>query len=129
MTKLDTKSRAIARPLPLNQILAGDCIEIMNALPENSVDLIFADPPYNLQLKGDLHRPDNSKVDAVDDHWDQFSGFAAYDRFTRDWVAAARRMGIPCLFTVHNIHTQKAALDAIEDRGIGAAPFWEDLHY
>ena len=87
MTKLDTKSRAIARPLPLNQILAGDCIEIMNALPENSVDLIFADPPYNLQLKGDLHRPDNSKVDAVDDHWDQFSGFAAYDRFTRDWIA------------------------------------------
>ena len=56
-----------ADSLPLNSILAGDCIEVMNALPENSVNLIFADPPYNLQLKGDLHRPDNSKVDAVDD--------------------------------------------------------------
>ena len=54
-----------ANSLPLNRILAGDCIEVMNALPENSVDLIFADPPYNLQLKGDLHRPDNSKVDGT----------------------------------------------------------------
>ncbi|TBN51538.1 site-specific DNA-methyltransferase [Paracoccus sediminis] len=83
---------AAARPLPRNQILAGDCIEAMNALPEASVDLIFADPPYNLQLRGDLHRPDHSKVDAVDDHWDQFSGFASYDAFTRDWLAAARRL-------------------------------------
>ncbi|MCI5087080.1 MAG: site-specific DNA-methyltransferase, partial [Rhodovulum sp.] len=54
-----------APALPLNQILAGDCVEVMNSLPENSVDLIFADPPYNLQLKGELHRPDNSRVDAV----------------------------------------------------------------
>ena len=54
--------------LPLDTIQAGDCIEVMNALPEASVDLIFADPPYNLQLKGELHRPDNSRVDAVDDH-------------------------------------------------------------
>ncbi|MTE00454.1 site-specific DNA-methyltransferase [Paracoccus sp. YIM 132242] len=83
---------AAARPLPLNQILAGDCIAAMNALPEASVDLIFADPPYNLQLRGDLHRPDHSKVDAVDDHWDQFSSFASYDAFTRDWLAAARRL-------------------------------------
>jgi modification methylase len=73
------------------QILAGDCIEVMRALPEASVDLIFADPPYNLQLKGDLHRPDNSRVDAVDDAWDQFDSFAAYDRFTRAWLAEARR--------------------------------------
>ncbi|HBD92355.1 MAG TPA: modification methylase, partial [Gemmobacter sp.] len=78
--------------LPLNQIIGGDCIEVMNALPAGSVDLIFADPPYNLQLKGDLHRPDNSKVDAVDDHWDQFSSFAVYDKFTREWLAAARRL-------------------------------------
>ncbi|MBO9557375.1 MAG: site-specific DNA-methyltransferase, partial [Caulobacter sp.] len=61
-------------------IIQGDCIEAMNALPEKSVDLIFADPPYNLQLGGDLLRPDNSKVDAVDDHWDQFESFAAYDK-------------------------------------------------
>ncbi len=81
---------AEAVSLPLNQILEGDCIERMNALPAGSIDLIFADPPYNLQLKGDLHRPDNSKVDAVDDHWDQFSSFAAYDKFTREWLAAAK---------------------------------------
>ena len=73
-------------------IIQGDCIEAMNALPEKSVDLIFADPPYNLQLGGDLLRPDNSKVDAVDDHWDQFENFAAYDAFTRAWLLAARRV-------------------------------------
>ena len=73
-------------------IIQGDCIEAMNALPEKSVDLIFADPPYNLQLGGDLLRPDNSKVDAVDDHWDQFASFAAYDKFTREWLAEARRV-------------------------------------
>ncbi len=78
--------------LPLNQILDGDCVEIMNGLPAESVDLIFADPPYNLQLKGDLHRPDSSKVDAVDDHWDQFDSFAVYDKFTSDWLAAAKRL-------------------------------------
>jgi modification methylase len=81
-----------AAGLPLNQIIAGDCIEVMRSLPEGSVDLIFADPPYNLQLRGDLHRPDNSKVDAVDDHWDQFDSFKAYDQFTKDWLAAARRL-------------------------------------
>ena len=72
--------------------LAGDCIEQMNALPEKSVDLVFADPPYNLQLGGDLLRPDNSKVDAVDDHWDQFASFEAYDEFTKAWLKAARRV-------------------------------------
>jgi modification methylase len=74
-----------------DQVIEGDCIERMLALPEGCADLIFADPPYNLQLKGDLRRPDNSKVDAVDDHWDQFGSFAEYDRFTRDWLVAARR--------------------------------------
>ena len=84
-----TKMKAAqGEPLPLNQIVAGDCIDVMNSLPAGSVDLIFADPPYNLQLKGELHRPDNSRVDAVDDHWDQFSSFAAYDKFTREWLAA-----------------------------------------
>lgn len=78
--------------LPLNQILQGDCIELMNALPEKSVDLIFADPPYNLQLGGDLHRPNNTKVDACDDHWDQFDSFKAYDEFSREWLKAARRI-------------------------------------
>ena len=89
MTKMTKVASAPA--LPLNTILAGDCIEVMNGLPEASVDLIFADPPYNLQLRGDLHRPDNSQVDAVDDAWDQFASFEVYDRFTREWLAAARR--------------------------------------
>ncbi len=101
--------------LPLNEILDGDCIERMNALPAGSVDLIFADPPYNLQLKGDLHRPDNSLVDAVDDHWDQFASFAAYDKFTRDWLAAAKRLLKPngaiwVIGSYHNIFRVGAAL-------------------
>ncbi len=87
---MTTKTRKTA--LPVDTILNGDCVEVMRSLPEASVDLIFADPPYNLQLKGELHRPDNSKVDAVDDHWDQFDSLKVYDRFTRDWLAAARRL-------------------------------------
>jgi modification methylase len=71
-------------------ILVGDCVEIMNDLPAESVDLIFADPPYNLQLGGDLHRPNNSKVDAVDNDWDQFESLQAYDKFTREWLEAAK---------------------------------------
>ena len=78
--------------LKLDQVIEGDCVARMNALPEASCDLVFADPPYNLQLRGDLHRPDQSKVDAVDDHWDQFDSFADYDRFTREWLTAARRV-------------------------------------
>jgi len=81
-----------ATALPLDSILAGDCIEVMRGLPAASVDLIFADPPYNLQLRGTLHRPDNSRVDAVTDAWDRFASFESYDRFTRDWLAAARRL-------------------------------------
>lgn len=78
--------------LPLDQILIGDCIDAMRGLPDGSVDLVFADPPYNLQLGGDLVRPDNSRVDAVDDHWDQFESFAAYDEFTTAWMTEARRV-------------------------------------
>ena len=87
-----TTSKDTAATLPLNTVLAGDCIEVMASLPEASVNLIFADPPYNLQLKGELHRPDNSRVDAVDDAWDQFDSFGKYDRFTRAWLAEARRL-------------------------------------
>lgn len=73
-------------------IIQGDCIEVLKGLPDRSVDLVFADPPYNLQLGGDLLRPDNSRVDAVDDHWDQFESFAAYDAFTRAWLTECRRV-------------------------------------
>lgn len=90
----------------LNCILPGDCIEIMNSLPANSVDLIFADPPYNLQLGGDLHRPDNSKVDAVDDDWDKFGSFRDYDTFTAAWLKAARRLLKPdgALWVIGSYH-------------------------
>jgi len=78
--------------LPIDQVLHGDCIEIMNALPEKCVDLVFADPPYNLQLGGELWRPNLTKVDAVDDPWDRFGSFEEYDAFTRQWLTAARRV-------------------------------------
>ena len=74
------------------RIIVGDCIEVLAGFPEKSVDLVFADPPYNLQLGGDLTRPDNSKVDAVDEDWDRFDSFATYDAFTRAWLGACRRV-------------------------------------
>ena len=73
-------------------IIQGDCLEELKKLPDRCVDLVFADPPYNLQLGGDLLRPDNSKVDAVDDHWDQFASFEAYDAFSRAWLTECRRV-------------------------------------
>ncbi len=76
----------------LNTIIKGDCVAALEALPDKSVDVIFADPPYNLQLGGALMRPDQSKVDACDDHWDQFASFEMYDAFTRAWLLAARRV-------------------------------------
>lgn len=105
--------------LPLDQILSGDCIAQMNALPQNSVDLIFADPPYNLQLKGALHRPDNSKVDAVDNDWDQFDSFANYDSFSRDWLAAARRILKPngAIWVIGSYHNIFRVGTALQDGG------------
>lgn len=99
----------------LDHIYQGDCTEIMNSLPPGSVDMIFADPPYNMQLKGELHRPDHSRVDAVDDHWDQFASLVEYDRFTRAWLTAARRLlnddgGIWVIGSYHNIFRVGAAL-------------------
>src|SRR5271166_3111576 len=77
------------------RILIGDCVAEMAAMPAGSIDLVFADPPYNLQLQGDLKRPDDSKVDAVDEDWDKFSSFSAYDDFTRAWLLACRRVMKP----------------------------------
>lgn len=101
--------------LPLGQILDGDCVEAMRSLPTNSVDLIFADPPYNLQLGGDLNRPDGSHVDAVTNDWDQFDSFAIYDKFTRDWLTEARRVLKPdgalwVIGSYHNIYRVGAML-------------------
>jgi len=78
--------------LPLNEIVIGDALEILPTLPEHSVDLVFADPPYNLQLQQELWRPNLTQVDAVDDAWDQFDGFEAYDSFTYAWLKAVRRV-------------------------------------
>ena len=85
-------AKAAKRELPLDTILQGDCIAEMARLPDKSIDMIFADPPYNLQLGGDLFRPEGSRVDAVDDEWDKFESLAAYDGFTRDWLEQARRI-------------------------------------
>ena len=86
------KPASVPLELPLDQVLVGDCISAIERLPAASVDLVFADPPYNLQLGGDLRRPDDSLVDAVDDDWDKFSSFAEYDAFTRAWLTACRRV-------------------------------------
>jgi len=101
--------------LPRDRILTGDCIELMAGLPAGSVDMVFADPPYNLGLQGELRRPDNSRVDAVDDDWDRFDDFAAYDAFTRAWLGAARRVLRPggtlwVIGSYHNIFRIGAAL-------------------
>jgi modification methylase len=103
------------KELPLNQILQGDCVEVLNSLPEKSIDLIFADPPYNLQLQQELWRPNMTKVDAVDDEWDRFADIAEYDRFTRQWLQACRRVltdtgAIWVIGSYHNIYRVGAIL-------------------
>jgi modification methylase len=105
--------------LPIDTILVGDCIDHMNTLPAGSIDLIFADPPYNLQLEQGLTRPDQSKVDAVDDAWDKFDSFAHYDKFTRAWLAAARRLLKPdgalwVIGSYHNIFRVGTALQDLD---------------
>src|SRR6185312_13711717 len=105
--------------LPIDTILVGDCIDHMNSLPAGSVDLIFADPPYNLQLEQGLTRPDQSHVDAVDDDWDKFESFAHYDAFTRAWLKAARRLLKPdgalwVIGSYHNIFRVGAALQDLD---------------
>ncbi|HOA49318.1 MAG TPA: site-specific DNA-methyltransferase [Novosphingobium sp.] len=109
-------AKEVVRPdLPVGRILDGDCVEAMRSLPSASVDMIFADPPYNLQLGGDLSRPDGSHVDAVTDHWDQFDSFAAYDAFSRAWLTEARRVLKPngslwVIGSYHNIFRLGAML-------------------
>ncbi|MFM9829540.1 MAG: site-specific DNA-methyltransferase [Sphingomonas sp.] len=108
-----------AATLPLDQIIRDDCIAAMRALPAKSIDMIFADPPYNLQLGGDLNRPDGSHVDAVTDDWDKFDSLAAYDRFTRAWLAEARRIlkadaTIWVIGSYHNIFKVGAAIQDLD---------------
>jgi modification methylase len=104
-----------------SRILVGDCVAEMAKLQAASVDLVFADPPYNLQLQGDLKRPDDSRVDAVDDDWDKFSSFAAYDDFTRAWLLAARRLMKPAatLWVIGSYHNIFRVGTILQDLG-----FW-----
>jgi modification methylase len=110
-----------APPLPLDTLLQGDCIAMLRSLPDASVDMIFADPPYNLQLGGDLFRPEGGRVDAVDNDWDQFSSYGAYDAFCRQWLAECRRILKPdgtiwVIGSYHNIFRVGALM---QDQG-----FW-----
>ncbi|MBV9584573.1 MAG: site-specific DNA-methyltransferase [Alphaproteobacteria bacterium] len=101
--------------LPLDDVITGDCLAALGRLPSASIDLVFADPPYNLQLSGELHRPNNSRVDGVEEDWDKFADFADYDRFTRGWLGECRRLlrpngGLWVIGTYHNIFRIGAAL-------------------
>jgi modification methylase len=112
---------SVPQRLPLDEILVGDCLEEISKLPPASVDLVFADPPYNLQLEGALSRPDQSVVDAVDDDWDKFASFGDYDRFTRDWLTAVRRVMKPdaTLFVIGSYHNIFRVGTILQDLG-----FW-----
>ncbi|HMT41231.1 MAG TPA: site-specific DNA-methyltransferase [Sphingorhabdus sp.] len=128
MEKIAVKPKAAAKvakvdkkSLPLDSILKMDCIEAMRSLPDACVDMVFADPPYNLQLGGDLQRPDGSQVDAVDDDWDKFDNFAAYDKFTQEWLAEARRILKPdgTLWVIGSYHNIFRVGATLQDQG-----FW-----
>ena len=118
-------STAPSAPAPLpayaDSILMGDCMEQLASLPEASVDMVFADPPYNLQLEGELHRPNNSRVDGVDNDWDRFDSFATYDQFTREWLEGARRVLKPngSLWVIGSYHNIFRVGTALQDLG-----FW-----
>ncbi|HMC91535.1 MAG TPA: site-specific DNA-methyltransferase [Allosphingosinicella sp.] len=107
--------------LPLGRILEEDCVAAMAKLPDGCVDMVFADPPYNLQLGGNLFRPEGGLVDAVDDDWDKFETFAAYDSFTRAWLKEARRILKPngTLWVIGSYHNIFRVGAALQDEG-----FW-----
>src|ERR1700694_1292204 len=113
--------RFSSKAIESGRILIGDCVAEMARLPAESVDLVFADPPYNLQLQGDLKRPDDSRVDAVDDDWDKFSSFAAYADFTRAWLIACRRVMKPAatLWVIGSYHNIFRVGTVLQDLG-----FW-----
>ncbi len=115
------QDRSVLLDLPIDRILKGCCIKTMRDLPSKSVDLVFADPPYNLQLQGELHRPDNSRVDAVDDDWDRFENFRSYDLFTHEWLSEAQRVlkDNGTLWVIGSYHNIFRVGTAIQDLG-----FW-----
>ncbi|MGQ0672960.1 MAG: site-specific DNA-methyltransferase [Hyphomicrobium sp.] len=116
-----THSRVVDSCLDRGGILVGDCLDQLRRLPDRCVDLVFADPPYNLQLDGDLLRPNNTRVDGVDDAWDKFASFAEYDRFSRAWLAECRRVLKPdgALWVIGSYHNIFRLGAALQDQG-----FW-----
>src|SRR3954468_19904633 len=115
------REKAPPPDLPLGTIIEEDCVAAMSRLPTASVDMVFADPPYNLQLGGNLFRPEGGLVDAVDDDWDKFETFAAYDSFTRAWLKEARRILKPngTLWVIGSYHNIFRVGAALQDEG-----FW-----
>jgi site-specific DNA-methyltransferase (adenine-specific) len=109
------------QPLKINQVHLGDCIQLLEGHPAETIDLVFADPPYNLQLSGDLYRPNMTKVDAVDDDWDQFESFQAYDEFTSRWLSACKRVLKPdgALWVIGSYHNIYRMGKILQDQG-----FW-----
>ena len=106
----------------LDRIIVGDCVAEMARLPAGCADLVFADPPYNLQLSGDLLRPNQTKVDGVEEEWDRFDGgFAEYDRFTRAWLGEARRLLKPdgAIWVIGSYHNVFRLGATLQDAG-----FW-----
>ena len=114
-----THGAGMSKDLPLDMILQGDCLAQLQSLPDDCIDVVFADPPYNLQLKNDLHRPDASKVDAVTDDWDKFDDFAAYDAFTRAWLGEAQRVlkSTGTLWVIGSYHNIFRVGTALQDLG------------
>ncbi len=117
----ETKIKTVFDDAPFGQLVQGDCIAHMRAMPAGSANMVFADPPYNLQLKQELHRPNNSRVDGVDEAWDRFDDFAAYDAFTRDWLEAARHLLADdgTLWVIGSYHNIFRIGTALQDMG-----FW-----
>lgn len=113
--------RRVEAAVKTNRVIVGDCIEELKKLPSESVDLVFADPPYNLQLASELLRPNNTRVDGVDDEWDKFSSFAAYDKFCRAWLSECRRILKPdgALWVIGSYHNVFRLGAALQDLG-----FW-----
>jgi len=115
------RRRPLPTAVPLDTLLKGDCLEHLRRLPDASVDLVFADPPYNLQLSTELLRPNNTRVDGVDDEWDKFSGFPEYDRFSRAWLSECRRILKPdgAIWVIGSYHNIFRLGVALQDLG-----FW-----
>src|SRR5215510_11211377 len=114
-------ARAGRRVLAREHVLAGDCLDELRRIPDGSVDLVFADPPYNLQLASELLRPNNTRVDGVDDAWDKFGSFAEYDRFCRAWLSECRRVLKPdgALWVIGSYHNVFRLGASLQDQG-----FW-----